>query len=147
MKDQVNNNDYFISKLIKKSGTDKAPAGFTDKVMANIERAEVPETYTDQPLFSRNTWLLLAAASVVVISVVLFVDWSFLGLNFRPEEIDAQKFKNIIPYIQGIFQGLGDAFAFLTRSSIPAIILIGTFSLVALDRILRKFAPKRSYMF
>ena len=147
MKDQVNNNDYFISKLIKKSGADKAPPGFTDKVMANIERSEVPETYTDQPLLSPNTWLLLAAASVAVIAVVLFVDWSFLGLDFRPEEMDAQKFKNIIPYIQGIFQGFGDAFAFLTRSSIPAIILIGTLSLVALDRILRKFAPKRSYMF
>ena len=125
---------------------EKAPPGFTDRIMGQIDVQETPETYTDQPFFTRRTWLLLIAASAAVVIILFFIDWSFLGFSFTPEKVDAQQFKNVIPYIQGVIESFGSAFEFLTRSSIPFIVLIGTAALFTLDRILRKIVPKRSYL-
>jgi hypothetical protein len=146
MKDQVNNNDVFLRNLVKKAGTEKVPDDFTNNVMQKIKTAEENEQIVNQPFITRKTWFLMATAFIVLIVLLFFVDWSFIGLNLSPEEVDVQNYKKIVPYFTNIVEGLGSAFSFFTNSSIPIIVIIGTISLILIDRMLKRFSVRRSYL-
>ncbi len=147
MKEQVNNTDFFIRSLVRKSTREKAPAGFTDNLMKRIETEVEQEAVTSQPLVSLNMWMLIIAGFVAVSSLVFFVDWSFLGLNITSAGFDVQYFENLVVYFTSTVEWLTSIFAFFTRSSLPLIILIGAISLLALDKVLRRFALHKTYHF
>ena len=147
MKEKVNNIDFFISSLVRKSTREKAPAGFTDNLMKRIETGVEQETVTSQPLVSRNMWILIIAGFAVVISLVFFVDWSFLGLNISSAGFDVQYFENLVVYFKSTTEWLTFFFAFFTSSSVPAIVVAGAISLLALDKVLRRFALHKTYFF
>jgi len=147
MKEQVNNTDFFISSLVKKSTREKAPAGFTDNLMKRIEIEVEQEIITSQPLVSRNMLILIIAGFTVVISLVFFVDWSFLGLNISSAGFDVQYFENLVVYFQSTVEWLAFFFAFFTSSSVPAIVVAGAISLLAIDKILRRFTLHKTYIF
>jgi len=146
MKEQPNNNDFFIKNLIKKSGTEKAPPDFTIKVMDKIEKSEITEKQISQQFISTKSWLLMAAGFAALIALVFFVDWSFIGIDLKPESVDVQSYKKIIPYFTSFVDSLGSLFSFFTKSSIPAIVILGTLSLYIIDRLLKRYAPRRSYI-
>ncbi|MCK4679379.1 MAG: hypothetical protein KAT48_14690 [Bacteroidales bacterium] len=147
MKEKVNNIDFFISSLVRKSTREKAPAGFTDNLMKRIETEVEQETVTSQPLVSRNMWILIIAGFAVVISLVFFIDWSFLGLNISSAGFDVQYFENLIVYFKSTVEWLTFFFAFFTSSSLPAIIAVGIISLLIIDKILRRFTLHKTYLF
>jgi len=142
MNQQTNNNDYFIRKLVKTSGVKEAPPGFTDKLMGKIAQEEAKSS----KLVTAKTWLLIAAGFVVLVALVFFVDWSFIGLDLRPESVDAQDYKKIVPLFQGFIDSFSSIFSFFTNSSIPAIVVVGILTLLLVDRLLKKFAPHRTYL-
>ena len=147
MEEKVNNTDFFIRSLVRKSTREKAPAGFTDNLMKRIETEVEQETVTSQPLVSRNMWILIIAGFAVVISLVFFVDWSFLGLNISSAGFDVQYFENLVVYFKSTVEWLTFFFAFFTSSSLPAIIAVGIISLLIIDKILRRFTLHKTYLF
>lgn len=147
MEEKVNNNDFFIRSLVRKSIREKAPAGFTDNLMKRIEAEVEQETVTPQPLVSGNMWILIIAGFAVVISLVFFVDWSFLGFNISSVGFDVQYFENLIVYFKSTVEWLTFFFAIFSRSSLPAIIAVGIISLLIIDKVLRRFAMHKTPFF
>ena len=82
------NNDVFFKRLFNDKGIEKAPDGFTDRVMQSIG---VEETTLASERWSWSGWwlwgsILLALAALV--TVLFFVDFSFMGNIFTGLTLD-----------------------------------------------------------
>ena len=138
--------DNKLEKLVKKSGVYPAPADFTQNVMERIRHEPVPEVSLARTLFSRQNGWIIAIIGITITGFVIFLlNWSPFDLN--PDNIDFRKYEKMVPFFQSLVQGLSKSFAFLTRSSLPLIIAIGTVLLVLLDKVIRKLTLRKSYLF
>jgi hypothetical protein len=141
-----NIHDDKLRELVKRSGITPAPDNFTEDVMTRIHQEPIPEASLTRTLFSRrNIWLITIIGISVTGFVIFLLNWSPVDLN--PDSIDFKQYEKIVPFFQSLVQSLSSSFDFLTRSSLPLIIAIGAVLLVVLDKIIRKFTLRKSYLF
>lgn len=141
-----NIHDDKLRELVKRSGITPAPDDFTKNVMERIRHEPVPEASLTRTLFSwRNGWIFAVIGISVIGFIIFLLNWSPVNLN--PDNIDFKQYEKIVPFFQSFVQSLSRSFDFLTRSSLPLIIAIGTVLLVVLDKIIRKFTLRKSFLF
>lgn len=73
--------DSHISKLIRESGVDQAPAGFTDGVMNLIEAVPAKKAY--KPLIGRGGRIFIILSLVLIIVLTMIYSES-TGMLFGP---------------------------------------------------------------
>ena len=130
-------NDRFFSDLFKQDNLEKAPDGFANRVMDAIE-AETELVAEKSRIFSLTNWWMWASIAIALgglITVVFFVDFSFMGTLFSGVELDGSRIGNFIQYFGN---GLVSIFEGFTVSSTTAIIVISIVALVLADRFLRR---------
>ena len=131
------NSDQFFKDLFRQGGIDKAPEGFTDRVMKAIE-AETDLVADEGSIFSRNNWWMWASIFIALgglISVIFFVDFSFMGGIFNGIELDGSR---IATFIQYLGDGLITTFEGFRVSSTSVIIVLSIVALVLADYFLRR---------
>jgi hypothetical protein len=129
------NNDVFFKRLFNEDAIDKAPDGFADNVMQAIG---VEETATASSRWSWSGWWLWGSiflGIVALVTVVFFVDFSFMGNIFSGVELDGSRAAN---FIQNISTALVNAFQGFNISSTSIVIFMAIGLLVFADRIFRK---------
>lgn len=132
-----NNNDRFFNGLFKQERLEKAPDGFADRVMSAIE-AETDLIADKGRIFSLNNWWMWASIALALgglVTVIFFVDFSFMGSLFSGVELDGSRIGNFIQYLG---TGIVSAFEGFTVSSTSVIIIISIVALVLADRFLRR---------
>jgi len=127
--------DGFFRELFAKDSFEKAPDGFTDRVMDAIEAetAVVPEGR-----WSWSGWwlwgsILFALACLVV--MVFFIDFSFMGNIFLGIELDGSRMSY---FFSKLGNGLITIFEGFNISSITITIVIAIGALFGIDRLLRR---------
>jgi hypothetical protein len=124
--------DEFIRKLISKKGIEKAPDGFTLKVMEQIRVNPVKD---DSPLLSTGSWIAIITGLAALIVIIFTVDIPFFDQMFNSSNIEKVSM-NILN--QGLFDTMAAFFKGLNISSITWMIVAAALGLVVLDRVLRK---------
>lgn len=131
------NSDQFFKDLFKQGKLEQAPEGFADRVMSAIE-AETDLIAEESSIFSRNNWWMWASMVIALgglVSMVFFVDFSFMGDMFNGIELDGSRTAQFIQYVG---DGLVSAFEGFTVSSTSVIIVLSIVLLVLADRFLRR---------
>jgi len=135
MTEQNIQNEDFLKDLIKKGNIEKAPAGFSERVMAAIE-AE-PESIKTEWWFRNSTWtwgsIMMGIASLIV--MVFMIDFSFMGSIFDGVELDGSRVSQFVYYLGTGFKDIFEAFSV---SSITISIVIAFVALFIIDRFLRR---------
>jgi len=129
--------DQFFKALFRQGRIERAPEGFADRVMSSIE-AETDLIADDSSIFSRNNWWMWASIVIALgglVSVIFFVDFSFMGGIFSGLELDGSR---VAQFIQVIGEGLISTFEGFTVSSTSVIIVLSIVVLVLADRFLRR---------
>ena len=114
-----NNSDQFFKDLFRQERVERAPEGFADRVMSAIE-AETDLVADESGLFSRSNWWMWASMVIALgglVSMVFFVDFSFMGGIFTGVELDGSR---IARFIQYMGDGLVSSFEGFTVSSRPS---------------------------
>jgi hypothetical protein len=124
--------DEFIRKLVGKTGLEKAPGDFTDKLMGRIKANPVID---DTPLLSAGTWIGIIAGLAAMIVMIFMLDMSFLDKMFSFSGIQ-QVSMNI--FSKGFLNTMASFFSSLNISSTSLVILAAATGLVILERLLRK---------
>ena len=137
--------DKKLSELVKKSGVKQAPENFTSRIMDRIKHEPIPEAPLYRTFLPGKMLWIVALAVVLIIAVIIFLNWSPFDLN--PENVDVKQFEKLLSYFQSTVGSLSKFFGFLTQSSLPLIIGIGIFVLIAIDRIIRKLTLNKSFLF
>lgn len=128
-------NDDFLKELIKLGNVEKAPEGFTDKVMQAIEPDTVPQS---QPWWSLSNiwfWASLFLGFAGLVSIVFFVDFSFMGSIFEGFKLDEAFINTFTSEIGRELLGMSQG---IEISSITVIIIVAIGALFILDRLLRR---------
>lgn len=129
------NNDVFFKRLFNEKSIDKAPDGFTDRVMQAIGVEEATEV---QSRWSWSGWWLwgsILIAIAALITVVFIVDFSFMGSIFEGIEWDGNKLAN---FVQNVGSGFVNAFQGFTISSTSIVILMAIGLLIVAERVIRR---------
>lgn len=130
-----NNKDEFIRKLMALQPEDKAPEGFTARVMQKVQPEAAPEA---GHYLSPLAWAGIFVGVAILIITMFFVDIPFLNNFFSSTGIE----KISLDIFNG---GLIDSFVkFFKQLNINAIgiaIIIGFVSLILLERL---FSRRRS---
>jgi hypothetical protein len=147
MKNSSKYSDDFLRSIVRKTTPEKAPAGFTDRVMEKVSAEPGHETVTSVPFISGRTWLLVAAGFIGLIWFLFFSNWSILNLNFSPEKMDVKQYEQVLNYFKTTFDGILSFFSFFAKSRIPLIVILGAGSLVLIDRLLRRVMPNKTSIF
>jgi hypothetical protein len=122
--------DKYIEKLLKKGGTETAPADFTQKVMEQVDPE--PDVASDR-LFSPLQWGLVGLALVAAVVTLFLLDVSFLNniFSFKITELnislDGGKFVN---WVNTLFESL-------KMSTVTFMALAAILILLGLERLLR----------
>jgi len=129
--------DQFFKALFKQGSIERAPEGFADRVMNAIE-AETDLIAEESSIFSRNNWWMLASIVIALgglVSVIFFVDFSFMGDIFSGVELDGSRIAQFIQYVGDRLIATFEGFSISTTS---VIIVLPIAILVVADRLLRK---------
>lgn len=128
-------NDDFLKELIRLGSVEKAPEGFTDKVMQTIDPGIDTES---QPWWSLSNiwfWASLFIGFAALVSIVFFVDFSFMGSVFTGFTVDENLINTITTEVGRELLGMSEG---IEVSSITVIIVAAIGALFILDRILRR---------
>lgn len=127
--------DDFLKDLIRLGNMDKAPEGFTDKVMQAIN---TQPSIQSQPWWSFSNiwfWASLFLGFAGLVAIVFFVDFSFMGSIFSGLKFDESIINSISSEIGRELLGISEG---IEVSSISMIILAAIVALFILDRLLRR---------
>ena len=126
--------DDFIRKMITRQGLEKAPSGFTEKVMLKVKAAGPVK---DSPLLSPGGWFAIVIALAALVTMVFVIDIPYFDKMMSAKGI--QQFSSGIfsgDRIQaffGIFQGF-------SLNLVSLVILIAAACLFVIERLVsRKF--------
>lgn len=128
----MKNNDEFISRLIGMKGAEKAPDGFTDRVMGRIKASPAAD---HTPLLNTGTWIAIIGGLAAMIAVIFTVDMPFFDRVFSSTGI--QKVSMNV-FSEGFFETLSSFYTRLNISSITWMILAAALGLVVLERLLKR---------
>jgi len=129
------NNDVFFKRLFNDKGIEKAPGGFADRVMQSIgveEKAAASERWSWSGWWLWGSILLALAA---LVTVVFFVDFSFMGNIFTGLTFDETMLSRVSEEIGRELLGIQEGF---TISPITVTIVLAIVALVVADRVLRR---------
>jgi hypothetical protein len=129
------NNDVFFKRLFNEDAIEKAPDGFTDRVMQAIG---VEEAELVQSRWSWSGWWLWGSIFLGVaalVTIVFFVDFSFMGSIFSGVELDGSRVAN---FVQFFGSGIVNAFQGFSISSTSIIIFMALGMLILAERIIRR---------
>jgi hypothetical protein len=130
--------DKFIRELIRKTGPEKAPDNFTDRVM---NRIRINPVIDDTPLLSTGSWIAIIFGVAALIVLIFTVDMPFLDQLFTSSGI--QKVSMNI-FTEGFFNSMAAFFKSLHLSSTTVMIIAASAGLVILERLLhRRFSETR----
>jgi hypothetical protein len=128
--------DDFIKKLMKQIPDEKAPAGFTDRVMASIPASEAPVEALKKEPPTRWQWLLLAAAFAGVGYAIFFLNLSeqISGIETYPGDY----LINYLNMFSSIVKMFTQGFAGIEITTRPLIIAAAVAVLFFADRYLKR---------
>ena len=135
MTDPKEHKEEFFKELMKQGFVEKAPDGFTDKVMAAIEGETA--TVKTQWWQQSGIWLwgsiIFGFACLVV--MIFLIDFSFMGSIFDGIEMDGSRVSQFITFFASGFIGIFENF---NISSVTLSIAFAIAALFVLDRLLRR---------
>ncbi len=125
----------FFKELIKQSGIEKAPDGFTDKVMnaLELEKAPVKSKWWEQS--GIWMWGSIIFGFACLVFMIFLIDFSFMGNIFNGFELDGTRVSQFINFFGSGFVGIIEGF---NVSSITLSIVVAIAALFTLDRLLRR---------
>jgi len=92
--------DIFIKRIVKEIGSEEPSIDFTDSVLSKIRSVDEKSTVVYQPLISKSTWWILAAAVTTVLLYAFFgnpdIENNWFGI-FRLKELSAFNLFGKIP--------------------------------------------------
>lgn len=127
--------DSFLKELIQRGSIEEAPEGFTDRVMKAIEAETDPQA---SPWWSFGNiwfWASIFFGVAALVSVVFFVDFSFMGGIFEGITIDEAFISQITGEIGRELLGMSEGFEF---SSVTIIIIAALGALFIIDKMFRR---------
>lgn len=126
------NRDEFIRKLVSQQPVDKAPEGFTGRVMEKIQPEIIP---AHEHILSPLAWGAIFTGIAAVIITMLFVDIPFITSFFSTtgiQELSLDVFNG------KFYESFIQFFKKLNINAIGIAIVIGFISLVVLERIISR---------
>lgn len=129
------NNDVFFKRLFNEDAIEKAPDGFADRVMQAIGLEEAEAV---QSRWSWSGWWLWGSIFLGVaalVTIVFFVDFSFMGSIFSGVELDGSRIANFVQYIGS---GIVNAFQDFSISSTSIVIFMALGMLILAERMIRR---------
>jgi hypothetical protein len=132
---QEKHEDSFLKELIQRGSIEKAPDGFTDKVMNALD---TEKEQLALPWWSRSNlwfWSSIFMGVIALVSIVFFIDFSFMGGIFEGIKIDEVMISQVTNEIGRELLGMSEGFEV---SSISFVILAAFGALFILDRLLRR---------
>jgi hypothetical protein len=130
--------DDFIRKLIRQQPPEKAPDGFTGKVMEKIQTDGAPE---HEPIFSPMVWFAIFAGAAAIVTTMILLDIPLLKNIFSSSGIQKLSFNIFTSQFLESFQSL---FQSIDINLNILIIILAGISLVVVERVLaaRKSSQK-----
>ncbi|MDZ7742917.1 MAG: hypothetical protein U5Q03_14575 [Bacteroidota bacterium] len=123
-----------LKNLISEREIEKAPQGFTSRVMKKIEAESSKETAFDLGGFlSPQYWLLIGSAMGIAVIFLFSYDFEFLSWIFKNADL-----KNITGLFSQFVLQARDFVVQINISSTSIAILAGLLLLFGLDRLLKK---------
>lgn len=135
MKKDNNKNEEILRELFAHSRTDKAPKGFTDRVMDRVAGEPLPEA---SERWSPGGWWFWGSVGIGLVGLVVMVfllDFSFMGTIFDGIEVDGSR---AALFFEKFGAGMTVFFESFRFTTISVIILITVVALVLADRLLRR---------
>ncbi len=130
----MNLKDEFLNRMLTKASLDQPSPDFTAGVMNRIN-TEVFAKMANQPILSMKYWLLIGLGFIAAGFVLFGLDWSFMNGIFGEISIESVQ----VPELSfNIFGGLQSFFSEISISPIIPIGIAAIFSLIILDKILKK---------
>jgi hypothetical protein len=129
-----NTNNDILKNLFAASKLEKAPLGFTSKVMQNIKaEAGVKIESENSGFLSPQYWMLIGAAFGLALIVVFSMD-----LNFFSGFDESINLKSLSVILSTSILKVKSFFMHIQISSMALVIMAGLLSLFVLDRLLKK---------
>ncbi len=135
MTDPKEHKEEFLKELMKQGVVEKAPDGFTDKVMAAIE---VENAVAKLQWWSRSgIWLWGSAifGFACLVIMIFLIDFSFMGNIFEGIVLDGSRMSQFITIFGSGFVAIFEDF---NISSISISIAFAITALFVLDRLLHR---------
>ncbi|PKP35224.1 MAG: hypothetical protein CVU00_03335 [Bacteroidetes bacterium HGW-Bacteroidetes-17] len=139
MKEEIMTNmdflkDDLLKRMLTKASLDQPSADFTAGVMNRI-KLDLASKDANQPILSLKYWLLIGLGFIAASFVLFGLDWSFMNgvfgeVNMENVQLPSLSF-NIVSNLQAIFKDFH-------VSPVIIISLVAVFSLIVLDKILKK---------
>ncbi len=142
MKDHNKTQEEFFTHLMKKTKLEEPNLHFTSKVMEKIHAVQTTEKHTIF-VYNKWSWILLSIAAVMIIFVVIFGDFSFVGNMFN--NIGTENLA-LVSILSNIINSVGAVFESLQMSTLSGLIILSAIFLFVLDRLIRKFKPTHFMM-
>ena len=124
--------DEFIRKLVNRQAPEKAPEGFTGKVMERLQPETMP---SHEHVLSPVAWIGIFAGAAALIIIMFVVRIPFLSDFFSSTGIQ----KLSLDFFSGSFyESFIRFFKEMNINAIGIAIIIGFISLVAIERIISR---------
>ena len=127
--------DEFIRKLVKQQAPEKAPEGFTEKVMKKLPAAGEK---AHEPIFSPVIWFVIFLGAAAIIATFLFLDIPLINDIFSSSGI---KDFSLNFFSDRFFKSFLSIFQGINIDANIIIIIAAIISLVVIERI---WASRRS---
>ena len=142
MNDQNKTQEEYFSQLMKNAKIEEPNLDFTSKVMEKVRAEQATEKHSIF-FYNKWSWILLSAAAVMIIFVVIFSDFSFIGNMFN--NIGTENLE-LVSIFSNIIHSVGAIFETLQMSTLSGLIILSAIFLFILDRLIRKFKPTQFMM-
>ena len=134
MKHMADRNEDILKKMLQQTELEKAPQGFTGRVMEKIRAEEAPELAEDSGgILSPKYWIMIGLGMGIAVAFLFSYDIPFLSEIFSGLNI-----KNISELSGRMIQFYQTTITEVEFSVNAFIILGSAFGLFLLDRLLRK---------
>jgi hypothetical protein len=120
----------FIRKLMRQQPLEKAPEGFTDRVMQKISPGDEK---AHEPIFSPVIWFVIFLGAAAVIVTMLFLDIPLINNIFSSSGIQQISF-NI--FSDRLYESFLSIFQGVQVNTTVVIILVAFVSLIVIERVL-----------
>lgn len=127
--------EEFFKELIKHGDIEKAPEGFTDKVMLALDTEESPAKSLWWQQSNVLLWGSIAVGILALVVTTFMFDFSFMNSIFTGVELDGTRITQFIQYLGTGFTGIFENF---NISSVTIYIVIAIGALFIVDRLLRR---------
>jgi energy-coupling factor transporter transmembrane protein EcfT len=129
------NNDVFFKRLFNDKGIEKAPDGFADRVMQSIGVEEKADTSERWSWSGWWLWGSIFLALAALVTMVFFVDFSFMGNIFTGLTFDETMLSRVSEEIGRELLGIQEGFSI---SPLTVTIVFAIIVLIVADRIFRR---------